>query len=251
MKYYVTTDIHGFFSILQSAMEDIGYYSDPEPHKLVILGDLFDRGSEAAELQRFILDLMEKDEVILIRGNHEDLFVEMVTEDEGLPYSHHLTNGTYDTAMQLTGYDPVMARIRHYDFADDAQKTPFYQKIIPAMLDYFETAHYVFTHAWIPVIRERNNSYSYYSSWREAGTGEWRKARWINGMDAAQTAADDPKTIVCGHWHASYGHSHYEKKCSEFGPDADFSPYYGPGVIALDACTAHSKRINILIIEDQ
>ena len=74
-------------------------------------------------------------------------------------------------------------------------------------------------------------------------------ARWINGMDAAQTAADD-KTVVCGHWHASYGHSRYEKKCTEFGPDADFSPYYGPGVIAIDACTAHSMRINVLVIED-
>ena len=242
MKYYVTSDIHGFFRILQSALDNSGFFSDPEPHKLVILGDLFDRGSEAAELQRFILDLMEKDEVILIKGNHEDLFVEMVTDDEGLPYSHHLSNGTYDTALQLTGYDPVMARIRHFDFADESQKTPFYQKIIPEMLDYYETEHYVFTHAWIPVICERNNGYSYYSSWRKASTEEWMKARWINGMDAAQTAAYGPKTIVCGHWHASYGHSHYEKKCSEFGSDADFSPYYGPGVIALDACTAHSKK---------
>ena len=42
----------------------------------------------------------------------------------------------------------------------------------------------------------------------------------------------------------------YEGKSSEFGPDADFSPYYGPGVIALDACTAHSGRINILTLED-
>ncbi len=249
MKYYIVADVHGFFSILDSALKDAGYYSDPEPHKLIVLGDLFDRGSEAVELQSFILKLMEKDEVILIRGNHEDLFVEMVTEDEGLPYSHHVSNGTYDTALQLTGYDPVMAQIRHYDFADDAKKTPYYQKIIPAMLDYFETESYVFTHAWIPCIVERNRSYSYYSTWRDASKAEWMNVRWYNGMDAAQTAADD-KTVVCGHWHASYGHSRYEKKCTEFGPDADFSPYYGPGVIAIDACTAHSKMINVLVIED-
>ena len=127
MKYYVVADVHGFFSVLDSALKDAGYYSDPKPHKLMVLGDLFDRGSEAAELQSYILNLMDKDEVILIRGNHEDLFVEMVTEDEGLPYSHHVSNGTYDTALHLTGYDPVMAQIRHYDFADEAMKTPYYR----------------------------------------------------------------------------------------------------------------------------
>ena len=37
----------------------------------------------------------------------------------------------------------------------------------------------------------------------------------------------------------------------EFGPDADFSPYYSPGVIALDACTAHSGKINVVVKEDE
>ena len=58
------------------------------------------------------------------------------------------------------------------------------------------------------------------------------------------------KTIVCGHWHTSYGHSKYEHKGTEFGEDADFSPYYGPGIIAIDACTAFSGKSNCLVIED-
>ena len=49
-------------------------------------------------------------------------------------------------------------------------------------------------------------------------------ARWINGMDAAQACTEE-KTILCGHWHCSYGHATYEHKGSEFGPDADFRPY--------------------------
>lgn len=196
-----------------------------------------------------ILEQMEQDKIILIRGNHEDLFVELVTTDAGMPYSYHKSNGTYDTALQLTGFDPVMASIRHYDFADAAKDTPFYKEIIPAMLDYFETEHYVFTHGWIPSIPNRDKSYNYISSWREADREQWNQARWFNGMDAAQTA-DENKTIVCGHWHTSYGHSKYEHKGSEFGEDADFSPYYGPGIIAIDACTAFSGKVNCLAIED-
>lgn len=168
MRYYVVSDIHGYYTQMKSALEKAGFFSDTTPHKLIMLGDLFDRGHEAKQLQQFILEQMEQDKIILIRGNHEDLFVELVTTDAGMPYSYHKSNGTYDTALQLTGFDPVMASIRHYDFADAAKDTPFYKEIIPAMLDYFETEHYVFTHGWIPSIPNRDKSYSYISSWREA-----------------------------------------------------------------------------------
>jgi hypothetical protein len=36
-------------------------------------------------------------------------------------------------------------------------------------------------------------------------------------MDAAQACTEE-KTILCGHWHCSYGHARYENKGSEFGP---------------------------------
>ena len=74
MKYYISADIHGFYTDFHKALDETGYFSVPEPHKLIILGDIFDRGQEAVEMQRFILELLEQDAVILIRGNHEDLF---------------------------------------------------------------------------------------------------------------------------------------------------------------------------------
>lgn len=248
MRYYVVSDIHGFYTPMISALTDAGYFSDTAPHKLVILGDLMDRGQEAIPLQQFVCQQMADNAVILIRGNHEDLFESLVTEDHGLPYDIHISNGTYDTALQLTGCDSVMARIRNYDFAAAAKGTPFYQEIMPAMQDYHETAHYVFVHGWIPCIAERNQ-YCAIQDWRNATPDAWRNARWYNGMDAAQTT-DERKTIVCGHWHASYGHSTYEGKGSQFGADADFSPYYGPNVIAVDACTAHTGMVNCIVLED-
>ena len=186
----------------------------PSHKKIIICGDLFDRGEETEELQQYILELMEKDEVILIRGNHEDLFCDLVTTDRGLALGHHVHNGTFQTALDLTGYDTVMAGIRHFDFAEAGRKTPYYSRIIPTMLDYYETPHYIFVHGWYA-----------------AGRG----------------VIVEGKTVVCGHWHCSYGHSSIEGKCSEFGPDADFTPYYAPGIIALDACTAHSGRVNVIV----
>ena len=249
LKYYITANIHGFYTEFHKALDEAGYFTDPKPHRLIILGDLFDRGQEAVEMQQFILQLMKQDDVILIRGNHEDLYEEMITIDEGLPAQHHKSNGTYSTALQLTGYDPGLAIVRNYNFAEATQNTPYYRQIIPAMIDYYETEHYIFVHGWVPCIQERDGSLSHRSDWRMATPAEWHRARWINGMEAVQPCTED-KTILCGHWHYSYGHSRYEHKGLEFGPDADFSLYYGPGVIALDAYTAFSRKINILTIDD-
>lgn len=69
MRYYVTADVHGYFSELKSALAEKGFFEDTEPHKLIICGDIYDRGSEALQLQNFILDLLSKDEIILIKGN--------------------------------------------------------------------------------------------------------------------------------------------------------------------------------------
>lgn len=79
MRYYVTADVHGYFSELNVALAEKGFFGDKEPHKLIICGDIYDRGTEALELQNFILELMLREEVILIRGNHEDLALELLS----------------------------------------------------------------------------------------------------------------------------------------------------------------------------
>ena len=251
MRYYVIADMHGFLTLTKAALDRAGYFSDPDPHKLVILGDSFDRGKEAVAMQSFICSLLDKDAVILIRGNHEDLFCELATDDHGLAYSHHVSNGTYDTALQLTGYDMAMAPIRHYDFAEAMQRTPYFQRIIPASRDYYETEHYIFVHGWIPCFAEKGGWYSSIDSWRDADDILWEKARWCNGMAAAaQGVTEEGKTILCGHWHASYAHSRFEHKGPEFGPGAVFTPYYGKGIIALDAATGVSGIVNCVVVED-
>ena len=249
MRYYVTSDIHGYYTPLKAALTKAGFFEDTGPHKLVILGDLMDRGAEAVVLQQFVLELMEKKLVILIRGNHEDLYELLVGPDRGTAYQQHIANGTYDTVLQLTGFDRAAALREPAAFAKAGKQTPFYQKIMPAMRDYYETERYVFVHGWIPCIARRGSYYPI-GNWRAAGANLWEQARWYNGIDAAQTSEEE-KIVVCGHWHASYGHAKYERAGSEFGPDADFSPYYARRIIALDACTAYSGLVNCVVLEDK
>lgn len=249
MKYYVMSDIHGFCTLFKKTLRESGYYEDAEEKKLILLGDLFDRGEEAVELQGFLLELMRRGDAILIRGNHEDLFCDLVSSDRGRPLRHHLHNGTYDTLEQLTGLKAGYSWGANMRIAKAGQETPLYKEIIPSMLDYYETKRYIFTHAWVPC-ELWYGGLIYDENWREADASSWREARWTNPMDAAQTAHAEEKTVVCGHFHCSYGHYRYEEKGSEFGPDADFSPYIAPGIIAIDACTAYSGKMNCVVLRD-
>ena len=86
MKYFITADIHGFYTELHKALDKAGYFTNPEPHKLIILGNIFDRGQEGVEMQRFILSFQTQDTVIPVR---EDLYGEMITINKELPVSYH------------------------------------------------------------------------------------------------------------------------------------------------------------------
>ena len=106
MRYYVVADVHGYFEPLKWALEEKGFFSDTHERKLVVCGDLFDRGPSARKLQDFICELISRDEVILIKGNHEDLMEEMLENFydylPSMEYTHHYHNGTFDTALSLT-----------------------------------------------------------------------------------------------------------------------------------------------------
>ena len=213
----MTADVHGYFNELKEALTEQGFFKDQDPHKLIICGDLYDRGTEALQIQAFILELLAQDRVILIRGNHEDLTMNLLKNWHRCSYlqTHHHTNGTIDTLCQLTGTSIKDIYTDAENVGRTILKNPYIQKIIPTMIDYYETTHYVFTHGWIPCtpIRIASNKMEYVpvTDWRNADKTMWDKARWINGMEAAHAGIIEPtKTIVCGHWHCSFGHSRYE-----------------------------------------
>lgn len=80
MKYFVVSDIHGFYTPLVEALEKSGFNQDDKSHKLIICGDILDRGQEAVKVQNFILSLLDEDRVILIHGNHEDLMLNFIKD---------------------------------------------------------------------------------------------------------------------------------------------------------------------------
>lgn len=247
-KFYVISDVHGFYNEMREALDNAGFDQNDESSWIVVCGDCFDRGPQPVEVMRYLMGLPRK---VLVRGNHCDLLVECC--ERGEAWGHDISNGTAATIWQFgNGH-------QHSDFVDCCTKTLARTHVfLDSMVDYFETKHYIFVHAWVPLICNdtfpahytKHKKFEKMDNWREANKRQWKDARWGNPFDLAERGLLPDKTLVFGHWHASTGWAKAEGR-SEFGSDAKFDQFYGDGFIALDACVAHSGKINCVVLEDE
>ena len=249
-KLFVCSDIHSYFEPFKKALDEAGFDPNNENHWLVSCGDCFDRGPDSVKLFKYLMSLERK---ILVRGNHDSLLQALCMR--GFPYSHDQHNGTTRTVQDISG------KYSAYDFADACEIT--YNKLAryrELLVNYFETKNYIFVHSWIPTYIEykgkmkpwyqEGKTHSFCEGWRYATDNEWEDAMWGNPFKLAEQDLNKTgKTIVFGHFHTSYQWSK-DGKCSEFGVDADFNPYYGKDFIGIDGCTAHTGEVNVIVLED-
>lgn len=97
-KFFITSDIHSYYTPLKKALDEKGFDPNNEDHWLVVCGDCFDRGNESVEVLHFLMQLERK---VLIKGNH-DLLLKNLCE-RGFPYSHDKSNGTVRTVQNFGG----------------------------------------------------------------------------------------------------------------------------------------------------
>lgn len=260
MKYFIFSDVHGYYSMLKEELLKYGYDENNEEHMLISLGDNFDRGPENFKMYEFLKEMKEKKKIILVKGNHEDLFLDMLYKG----YATHIDerNGTYKTLIEFISkyfdgdsYDMFYynAKDVYYKLRDEGILDFFYD-----MKDYYETKKYIFTHAFIPI---DENEFKYKKDWRDSTKDEFKSSRWKNGIQMSiDFGFNEPgKKIVIGHYHTSYGHvrkdfpnkSVFAQRDLEFSNDANFGIYEDDFIIAIDACTNFSIKMNILVVEDE
>jgi predicted phosphodiesterase len=265
MKIFACSDLHSYFTPFKKALDEKGFEPNNPNHLLVVCGDVFDRGGESCEIYEFLNNLTN---VVMVKGNHEDL-MEAVWE-RGYCQSHDRSNGTLRTIADMFG-DAANGELHEAIKLSEKTLQPFFDK----MVNYFETKNYIFVHGWIPCDAGRQSrpwyqqgrKFKYNPDWRTCSDEEFAAARWINGIAAGfvqkEKVLEPGKTIVCGHWHCSYGHyqkavrdaiiagdSIFDVKVDEFGDDACFEPFEANGILAIDTCTAHTGKVNVVVLED-
>lgn len=249
--YFVVSDTHGFYTELKKTLNEKGFRVNNKEHILILCGDAFDRGSEAVKMYKFLKKLNKQNRLIYIRGNHEDLLFDCVRElkeNYGVASSHHYHNRTVDTVIQFMNENLLEEVLEFID---------------KNTVDYYETKNYIFVHGWVPYILQDGHSPNqkegefsvvmYPKINLNADKEQWEHARWENGMAAWKQGVIIPnKTIVCGHYHCSWGNYNIHHKGSgEFTSDACFEPFIDKNIVAIDACTAWTHKVNVLVIEEK
>lgn len=242
-KYFVSSDIHGFYDEWMESLNKTGFDKNNPDHKIIVCGDLFDRGNQPKEIINFINDMGDK--IILIKGNHEDLMEDLVARNYANSYDY--SNGTVHTLYDLS--PEMFTNNVHSKIISD--KTGL-TNIIKRCYNYYETDHYIFVHGFIPVCGMDTKEYRYMKTWRQATQDEWKQARWLSCVEMLKRDIHEPnKTIVCGHWHCSALWAYkYPDKYKEFVKPYNFNPFISDTIIGIDGCTVFSKQVNVLIIED-
>lgn len=250
--YFIASDIHSFFSEWRNALHRKGFKEDDPNHIIVVCGDLFDRGFETISCFHFVEKMAALNRLIYIRGNHEDLLYDCV-RDIRKRYSigsHHISNGTIRTIaefVRVSDYDILSGTFDWNRFEEELDRVLDFIEINAQ--DYHELGNYILVHGWVPSIEDKEGYESISENWRD---GDWRDARWSNGMEYQRYGLIVPeKTVVCGHWHTSYGWAKkYPDKYKEWETPANFNIFKDDGIIALDGCVAATKMVNILVLQE-
>ena len=281
MKYFVVSDIHSFYVELKRALDKAGFNKRNKDHTLIVCGDVFDRGSETVELYKFLTSIPKK-RCILIKGNHELLYEELL--EKSFPESHDFSNHTVDTFCQIAGYSPEILTPKYWrDLGDVPYEriqqawqeiiTEVKQSPITAWLQsdrwkyWHEVGNYIFVHSFIPLMNldrmpaydTYNRKFEYFKDWRKtANNFELEDATWgcpyqqyLDGHFKEEAA--NGKVLVCGHWAVTDFRQHINNKWSE-----DTGIYKFENIIGLDCgvwqyrdTKAYYHPQNVLVIDDK
>lgn len=164
MTIYAMSDIHGFIEPFEEALAHVDLSDGTS--RLVLLGDYCDRGPASLDVYRRIMRLQEEfpDQVIALRGNHEEMLLEyldMAAVDSGFTQGWILADVNLKTAQSFLD-ENAFAEVKHllarrkledaYLLTTDYMKTRHADviRLVRSLPYYYETEFdQVFCHAGI------------------------------------------------------------------------------------------------------
>lgn len=191
MRTIVITDIHGCYEEFVELLEVLEYKRGVD--RLVLMGDYIDRGKQSLQVLELVMELSEVENVIVLGGNHEDMFLSW------------LDNPIFereDIYFQNGGLKTVENFCKPYGVYGKTARTKqiikrYYQKhieFIRNLPDYFEDEKHIFVHAGVNLV---------YADWKNSSKQEFR---WIRDMFWFQPN-ETGKKIIFGHTPTWFLHS--------------------------------------------
>ena len=227
MKYFVFSDIHSCLNELKVALIKAGYNANGNDHKLLFLGDAFDKGHQHYETYLFLKNNIENNKLIWIKGNHEHFLLRSLDKGKTSDY-------TKDTIRDIAiGLDSKAVNYSDSECIKVLKDNGVDKFIIENTINYFETNNYVFTHGTIPF----NTDNTYDANWRNRNNKEWYRYITTGYKKLVDNNIKIPnKTLVCGHQYC--------------GIKKDAKPFITDGLIAIDDNCHKTGIMNVIVIED-
>lgn len=144
--YFVISDIHGCLNELNEILE----HWDRKKETLIVLGDLVDRGYNSLGTIQRLMELKEKyrEQVIILRGNHDDQFVKWLHLDH-LDKRRYYYHDLHETLRSFYQNEPERFRkdTRNQRAIYVKRNYPDVVKFLSNLPYYHETATCIFVHA--------------------------------------------------------------------------------------------------------
>lgn len=183
---YVIGDIHGEYEMFQTLLKDFNRHYQ----QLVLIGDLLDRGARSKECLLLGKQLVEEENAIYLKGNHEDIFLRFLDNPEER-YPNYILNGGGETIESLL-HEGAVAEYSPTEIAMMIKSR--YKELITFLKDlplYYEWNDYLFVHAGINLEKKH---------WKDTSERDflWIRKEFHEGENHTN------KTIVFGHTPVMY-----------------------------------------------
>lgn len=153
---FCVSDIHGCYDEFVALLK----HWDAENEQLILMGDYIDRGTKSKEVMAHIQQLCHtyKEQVIVLKGNHDAMLGEFVGNPRGTLAERFLRNGGQQTLASFIGEQvPHLSREEQANYmATHYSKELAFLQSLPL---YYEWGKVLFTHAGFQ---------SKYTTWQES-----------------------------------------------------------------------------------
>lgn len=222
-KMFVVGDIHGQFMMLEELLENW----QPDEERLLFVGDLADRGDNSKAVFERIHQLMEEEEAIVVKGNHDEM-LELFLENPSEHLPLYYMNGGESTVNSLLGRST--SRENYQENVEEIKaEYPWLLPMLKSLPLYYEWGDYLFVHAGVNLRKE---------NWRDSSDHDFV---WIR-----EGFYDQPnhtnKTIIFGHSVTSTLH----------GDMSNFDIWEsGDGLIGIDGGAVYGGKMHGLVLSKE
>lgn len=236
-EIYALADIHGYLDILKEAMKKVELSGD---NKLIFLGDYIDGGPESKETLEYIFNLQKQypTQVIALKGNHEEWFIDWLENEIEIAYFQADKNlTTLRTFLKSNQLGVIANYLKNgkslFEINDIIKK--YIKSNCPELISrvkslplYYETENQIFVHAGV-----------------DEEAGEY----WSYGTDDAYYTSKYPPTVGAFYKDIIAGHT----GTSFFTGNKSFHGIYfdGKSHYYIDSTVEISQKLNVLVYDTE